>query len=49
MTQSAITFPSPGNLSKTYTVVLNEMGGLCCVQYSILRKVPSMNTGLKIW
>ena len=32
-------FEDPG---KAYNVVLN--GRTCCVQYSILRKVPSMNT-----
>ncbi len=45
MTQSAITFPLLyGDSGKAlhYTVVLN--GRTSCVQYSILRKAPSMNT-----
>ncbi len=42
MTQSAITFPLPGSRYKAYNVALN--GRTCCVQYSILRKVPSTNT-----
>ncbi len=46
MTQSVISFPLPGSQyrdpGKAYTTVLT--GRTCCVQYSILSKVPSTNT-----